>query len=249
MTGYFNRGTIHVLDLCVAVAAGFLLSGCTLIGLGVGMSSDNRKPAPRELQRWEWASIKYGTTVSIRTTDGIRIKGEFLWITEAAPEIYSQRYEVARRTDSALMELPLVGDTVTIEGRFGEPITGPLVGFDLGYDDGTARTAIRIAAKDSSMSRSVAIDGLAKAVSRNGPVIEESMLVQLIAAKRLPLLSEIILLSSKGRESVPFDMIDQLSYPSHHGALTGFLIGAGIDAALVLISALTFQMGPVFGGE
>jgi hypothetical protein len=66
----------------------------------------------------------------------------------------------------------------------------------------------------------------------------------------VPFISELGIRDTLETRWIPTDEISVISAePSHSGAMTGFLIGASVDACVVIVGIVSWYNTPLFSGK
>jgi len=71
----------------VAGIAGLILTqgGCSIYGLITGLQHDARKPEGGAYPGWQWVTLTEGTEVTVRMTDGTKLKGTLMSVDQLLP--------------------------------------------------------------------------------------------------------------------------------------------------------------------
>jgi hypothetical protein len=206
-----------------------LFTGCSLIGLAIGAASDSSKKGGAEVSGFaELRKFETGTGIVLITSGGERIEGDFLAIRERTIKEYHDAYIAAIETLKVGKQLPLPGDTI----RFGYSMAaGSMIrGKFLGVDPGLlllwqrgglySLSAIRNLQSDSARP----LDGFAlHALTEEG---------------RLPYCARGVMVKrDNDTVEVPVGEILRIERDAGgKGKLTGFLVGAVIDAVVIIVA-------------
>jgi hypothetical protein len=178
------------------------------------------------MQGFEVTNVKPGTRVTLVLTGGERVAGRYDGLDSAlvAAE-YGPRYARGRAGVQELT-LPELGQRVVLSPLSGSAVPGAFAGFDSGCvvvkldgQGGTVRFPLR---------------HLASLAATDGTVLPGPRLEALVADRRVPLLSRIVL----GERRVPLEQVKSVEFrpQSHKGPLTGLFVGAMIDVIVVAVA-------------
>jgi hypothetical protein len=233
-----------VINALMIVFAGLLLLlvGCTLVGLGLGAAVDAGRPKAGLVPEWEWTTIRPRTPIVVRLTDGTDVKGRFIRTTQLPAARYTPRFLQWRGSDSAFATLPAPGDTVAVVLRSGERLNGQLDGYDRRLVATKVTPFAWIVPAGDSIPKSINLDSTAEMrvgadapvdVERVGSVVNSPYFPSLAAITvRTPELELI---------DLDIDRIDQITYPHRHGAVTGLLVGLGIDVVIIVVGVIAMS--------
>ena len=70
----------------------FRLSGCSLIGLGIGALSDANTPDYTTIPGWEEGNIEPGTEIDILLNNGEQVSGTYIGLEHVLEEEYAEQY-------------------------------------------------------------------------------------------------------------------------------------------------------------
>ena len=204
-----------------------LLTGCSLVGMGIGALADSGRKGGEALGGIaELRKLRPETGIVLIVRDGARIEGDYLGIGEMNRRDYDREYLAAIDTLDA-SGLPMPADTISFEyydapgkrvrGLFRGVDPGTLVLWNGGYSM-TAITDIR-----ANTSRPVDVVALHEFAERGWlPYVTRTVVV------------------GRGKDTlrVPVDEIVRFEQDSGGSAmLTGFLVGAVIDAIVIISMA------------
>jgi hypothetical protein len=207
-----------------------LFTGCSLIGLAIGAASDAGKKGGAEVSGFaELRGVEAGTGMVLITYGGERIEGDFVAVREKTIREYRDAYVAARETLKVGNQLPLPGDTIRFAYSTapGSMIRGKFRGVDPGVlllwgrAGSYALSAIRDLRSDSA-----------------GP-LDAFVLHVLTEEGRLPYCARGVMVK-RGRDTVevPVEEIVRIERDAGgNGKLTGFLVGAVIDAVVIIALA------------
>jgi len=223
----------------------FPMSGCSVIGALVGSGNDTR--ASEKLTRINWLDdLTQGTPLILVTVHNDTLKGELAAIQEdrGYEKLYIERVSGTLLGDV----LPAPGKHATIvahekkDERFGYlqyRFDAKVLGFDPGI--------VRLLPVKARYRPDFPLSSLDSIVSDDGHSIATATLVRMIESNRVPFLSQLGVLHSRDTLWIPTHEISGiLREPSQAGFLTGLIVGAAVDVAVVMLlkSSMHFGMGP-----
>ena len=229
------------LALLVVVAAISQLSACSVIGAGIGASISTSGTSSRTIPSLEVKNVKPGTQITIITNQGGKIserytiRGKYAGLDSIPAEGYAESYAKGREQNREKVILPTLGDSITItpySGLFNpkREFKGKFLGFDLG--------AILVSQTGKTEPSKVFLHTVIDIVDSDGNVVRAETLKKLMSEGKIPLLSVLLAIyvqTESGTTRFAMDRVHQIQVPvdrkSH--VLTGFLIGAAVDAWVV----------------
>jgi len=205
-----------------------LFAGCSLIGLGIGALSDAGKKGGAEVSGLsELRTFELGTGIVLVTHEGTRIEGDFVGIQESKWREYRQAYLAAIETLKVRDQLPVPGDTITFNRLAGAKVRGAFRGVDPG---------VLLLWQKSGVYPLAAIRNLQGDSARPLDVFALHVLTE---GGRLPYCARGVLVGRRNDTTeVPVEDILRIEKDAGGNAkLTGFLVGAVIDAVVVIAVA------------
>jgi len=204
-----------------------LFTGCTLIGFGIGAISDGSKKGGEGVSGLaELRTFELGTGIVLITGAGTKIEGDFLGFQELSRKEYDRLYLAALETLRVGQSLPRPGDTISFNhyAAAGRRVRGLFRGVDPGYlvlwqnRGGYSLSALRNLEGDGARP------------------LDSFALQTLSDEGRLPYLTTGILVDrGKDTTEVPVEDIVRIESDSGgNGKLIGALVGAGIDAIVII---------------
>jgi hypothetical protein len=234
-----SKKIISKLALLIVAVATLALSGCSAILGGIGALSDASTPE-RNIPAWQEATIKPGTAINVVLKDGTWLRGKYSGLGRIPAEQYAAIYSQAREQKPEGIFLPALGDSIDIGTsvrlfkEFEEKLEGTFEGFE--------HDRILTKLKGTTLLSDVPLSFITKISSDRGHAIFGETIKRLILEGQIPVMSAIVVEGEAGKTRVAMDNVRQIEIPvKKHSALTGFLIGAVIDTAVVIavISALS----------
>jgi len=231
----FTRRTL----LTSTVLLGLVLtqSACSLIGYGIGsaINAGNRHSlTPQNLER---ETIEPGQKISLRLRDGDVVDGAYFGIERLPAYQYATRYAAARERQPDDVQLPALGDTVTLRMASVGELDAEFLGFDL------YRVSVR--SLGGTEPESLRPQEVAELRAPSGAAITGDVLALLISDGTLPFRSAVAMQMppaigrTGGRRLVPLDQVKHIEWTSGSGAQkTGLIIGAVLDIAALTAFAV-----------
>ena len=212
------------LALLVAVSTNNLC-GCSVIGASIGASGASSRAIRLEVE-----NVKPGTQITIITKQGSNISGKYVGLDSVPAEGYAESYAKGREQNREKVILPKLGDSIIItplydSGRRG--LKGKFLGFDLG--------AILVRRTGKTEPNKVFLNTIRTIVDSDENIVRAETLKKLMAGGKIPLLSVLLAIyvqSEGGKTRVAMDKVHAIRVLGNRKrrALTGFLIGAPVDA-------------------
>jgi hypothetical protein len=208
-----------------------LFAGCSLIGLGIGAISDaQRKGGAGVSGLAELRTFERGTGIVLITIDGSRVDGDFVGIHDLNRQEYDRAYLAAIETLKVRDQLPLPADTISFEyfDAPGKRIRGLFRGVDAGL----------LFLWRSSGGYS--LSGIKNLQGNSGQPLDLFALHVLEQEGRLPGIARGVWVELKrDTVEVPVGEIVRIERDAGgNGKLTGFLVGAAIDALVITVTAV-----------
>jgi len=207
-----------------------VLAGCSLVGLGVGALVDKSNSGQsKAIEASQVVAVGPGTPVDVSLRDGGQLSGKYVGLVPVPPEQYADSFARSREGNGS-EHVPALGSPVTVTLQSGKQQQGELLGFD-GH---------RLVIRESGAKQPTAVE-LSRVVrlsdSAGGEVGGESLRRMSLAGK-IPSLSAMAVDTASGRTQVPLDLVSRIDVPKKgHAKLAGFLVGAVIDAVIVIAIA------------
>jgi len=225
-----------IVALAIIAALLLLQNGCcTMAGTVIGSMRDDRKPKQKPRQGWQLTEIKTGTMIWATLTDSSKIAGKLADVTPINHDRFVSLYTRFRNRDSETALLPTIGDTLLILPKNGHWIRGELK--DVSCRDGDSKWGFyfTIEQLDSGGLRNYRLDQITALRKSDGGILPGPRLATLMLdSSGIVPLAAIEIVNDSGRLRISIESIALLTVPNHrHGLLTGALIGAALDAALI----------------
>jgi hypothetical protein len=216
----------------VLLAFALPLTGCSVIGLAIGAASDAH--ASKEFTRLNpLDDLSEGSPLTLITTQGDTVKGELVGLKEI-PEydkIYRERVSCTPLGDVVLapqVQVTVVAhEKATLFGAHKSRFEAKVLGFDPGV--------VRLLPGKSRYSPVLPLSNLDSLLSDGRHSISAAILVGMFEGRQVPFISKLGIRDTLETHWIPCDEIGLIiDKSSRNGAITGFLIGAAVDACFLL---------------
>jgi len=94
--------------------ASVCMSGCSVLGLAIGVAHDANQPKEFTIPGWPVEALKPGATIDITIKDGNLVSGKYDGASFFPAEHYAAVYSQARNELTGEILLPAVDDSVTM---------------------------------------------------------------------------------------------------------------------------------------
>jgi hypothetical protein len=223
-----KKQTLSTLPLMLLLWTPLHFMGCSLIGLTTGVIADANTPDHEKIQLGSIESIKQGAPLKlIMTAD--TISGEFMGVEDMPMNEYRARYDSLRTTN-----MPSLGDfiTLTIGAR---RVEGQLIGFK----PQLILLKIKGANNDTSFVGAARVDHVDKLSEKDRSLVEGKTIRKSMEAGGIPFVSSLVLKTRNQTARIPLDKVRDIELTnSKNAALNGLLIGAAIDAGILVALSL-----------
>lgn len=225
----------------MAVAVLALLDGCTLIGLGVGVVHDSRRPKGGPISGETWPKIPGGTRVIVKLNDGVQLKGEYLGIVRLTETGFDSA-GVFWRAKYRMLPMPIpLGTIITLTPHTGQEISGRFTGFDQHVTPDLRIPQIWIVPVGDTARIPWNLSTIVRITTGKNDTVNVDSLRRMISRGEIPTLTAVTLLTSTLLEKIPLNRITSISYPRRHGAILGLLIGFGLDIVCIGLTLLFLE--------
>jgi hypothetical protein len=231
------------------------LSGCTLIGYGLGSAIDassKRTFAPEAFAPEDGGSNTFrpGTKLKLALRDGEVVEGVYLGVERLPGDEYARIYGEARERYALQSQLPEPGDSVTLALVTGGVAEGEFIGFEFPHwvffkrdtQHGVPATQYGVPVTDVvEMS-----DGRDRSVS--GETLD-----RLLSSGTVPTMSALALQVDTGRfwrtdrRLIPLESIQSGTHNPNSGLMAGGLLGLALDAAVTTAVVASLPTFPDYG--
>jgi hypothetical protein len=229
------------LSVIIMLIMSMMLTGCSLVGLGVGAAIDARQPKEKPLPANGLDLIKPGTKLIVILDDSTEMRVGFMGIDRLSSLEYNQRYSDHLKKLEGGQTLPLPGEKITVSAVSSD-VAGNLVGFDQRFEGSWKVPTIRlnIPGQGNEMVRKLA--EVERVGTSRGDTLKSGDLSLLVRQGKIPSMSTIAVQQQSGPEYVPIDGVSVVWLENNsHAKETGFLVGLCIDAAIIGIMVITLH--------
>jgi hypothetical protein len=212
----------------LALVLSVSLSGCTVVGLGLGALQDSKAPPKaKPVAKSEVDTLAVGEAIEIQLWDGTRLSGKYQGLRWENPDAYAPRYEEARGKLAKDVAIPALGPGARVVVTSGGSAAGEFVGVGAGV--------IRFVETGTEMS--IGLDRILTLADAEGRSASGTTLTELVAARRLPTLAGLTVDGKAGTRTVDYADIAGVSRLSKRntGKLTGVLAGLTLDLVAVAV--------------
>ena len=221
----------------VAIAAflTWMLSGCSLIGFGIGLAADASKPHEVYVPADRAETLKTGRTILISRINKKTIIGKYLGVDLLTlTDYYKETYAEAQSQNSNEYTLPNLFEQITLVSITSTQWKSHFYGFQR---FGPGNEYILIRKSEESKIIPVKLTKLTQIIDNRGNVNQVEILRELLRKRKIPTVSSLLVSCDDEIIRVPIDEIDMIRWhPKKQGALTGLAVGACIDVILILYS-------------
>ena len=237
--------------LLVAAAVVLQLSGCSLIGFGVGSIIDASKSDSLLIPGWRIETIKPGEGIRVLLKNGEEVRGTYMGHNPIPQEKYAARYADFQRSKQEELSIPALGDSITITLESGTQGKRLLLGFDHQYLSGKLKQEadsalglssyiISVKHMHDTTSGMVFLHRVDKIVDSRGNEVKGKILQRLAYQREIPLLSSLAVKQQIKTVHIPMEEVYQIEVPKKGNLKwTGLAIGAAVDVLVIIILAVS----------
>jgi hypothetical protein len=218
------------MSLGLIVFSGLSSSGCSVIGLVVGLDRDSGSPDTTALKPLLAGDLRQRAAVQILSCDSSLVVGEFVGLDTDPDTSFPRLYHSWRSQGIHTSLFPSIGDTVKIKtiesvGRRTQEVA--FAGFDVG----------EICYQDDRWVTRIPLRKVVSMTSRDGTgLFGPSDLMNDEDTLSPPLRSSLLIRRDRDTLHIPLASVRQIRTPSvKNDALTFFLVGACIDGVVYLV--------------
>jgi hypothetical protein len=217
----------------LAVLLGLIVfqSGCSLIGYGVGSLIDSGNKRTVASESFAPDTIEPGKLIKLRLRGGGTVDGAYLGIEPIPDEEYAKRYARARERYLPSIQLPELGDTVTLCMIGGGELHTELLGFDL-YN-------VLVRTPGEPGLESVSPEDVDQLLVGGDASIRGETLALLLSEGALPFRSAIAMQvppttgRAGGKRLLPIDEVLYIEWKPGTGRTVGTIVGLTFDLAIL----------------
>ena len=242
------------------------VSGCSMIGYGIGTAIDNSKEDYRTKEKWDTGTAKKGRKVRVTLQNGNVIKGRYRGLDNLDYSDYTKRCNDFRQQSSETATYPCPGDVLTIVTATDDSIVGKFLGYDINYrldeNDSSAFEVLNqpdlyrltLTVTDDSSPSDLLLSGVKSLSIGNGESIQSDLLKDAAEDQKLPLRSAINVRIKWDKQQFPVDDIKSFEIDSAHNTryyllAVGLVLDAGMIALGIALSQMDIGLGGGRGGE
>jgi hypothetical protein len=246
---------LGILSSIVTAAVVFQLSGCSVIGLGLGAISDASSPSQYAIPGWKAETLKKGMYVTALHEDGTKTSGTYIEIERFPFSEYSPKYVQYAQKDRGELILPALGHSVDIKEKSGKRLSGKMLGFDFKYLSVTRTgetepsdillTYMFVESENGLEEHKVNTGRIMEISDSEGNEIKGDVLENHVSEGKVPLMSGLAIQTELGKKLVDINEIQTVEVKvKRRGWLAGLVIGAIIDVAII-IGLSQFSISPL----
>ncbi|MEE9441871.1 MAG: hypothetical protein V3V99_04315 [candidate division Zixibacteria bacterium] len=233
-----------------------LMSGCSLIGLGVGAAIDSHKPKTKKIPIWAANTIKPGDQVIAHLDNGMSLSGSYRGVMVSDENEYQEKYVdwISQLEDSCRM--PVFNEEVSITLKSGATIKDKFMGFDLFVTALDPRDTSRIIFHNPDLycyaigtsqkenSQKYFLYDIKNYDGEKSTDINRSCIWNMAVAGSLPLRSEICVKDSIRIMNAGIDEITSLEINNGRNAKWwGLGLGLAVDVTFIILMAAATRDG------
>jgi hypothetical protein len=228
-----NRKVSIILAIAVSCAT-MTLSGCSLIGLGIGAMIDSSKPETY-ITTPQTENLKPGKTITVTKTNGEKITGEYIGLDfVTVTDHYEEQYAKVQEQNGDRFTLPNISDHVTMVDLLSNQIEVQFQGFSLDFRGNKYLLFKRATGAETSRVR---LEIITQIRDSEGNAYQTNSLRSLLENNMIPAVTNIVIQVENEAVLVPSAEIEIIQLRARKGAaLTGLIIGACVDAIVIVVS-------------
>jgi hypothetical protein len=216
---------------CLAIALlSMWFSGCTVIGLGIGLAVDYRDGREHRVSWDSLSSVPRGRRVEVTLISGDTLRGTFTGMGARPEDSYRLAYDSVRALLGGDTALPAIGETLFVTTARGRKLSGLFCALDAGV------LAIHRLKDDSTVCLFVV--SVSQIRNRDGRGYDPALIRDLVSSGSLPSARELVLESGGKTRGIPLEHIRQIYAPqrwTYHWLLGG-VIGLAVDATIAAVA-------------
>ncbi len=238
-----------LLAIIAAICLVPILTGCSVVGFAVGTAIDGSHPKYSAVEDGKLDDVKDGKQVIVKLDDSTEIAGKFGGNSLTDDSIYIRTYTQARTEIASQLILPGIGDTVAFSYPSGAMLSGTLVGFQQKFPSSPCSTYVVLNSAGNGVKTQERLKYLPFLYRSKSDSLETSKICDLIAERKIPLMSQLTVIDSIGYKDIPMERVTEVQVKNKRSAKwIGLGIGLGVDAAMVAFLIALSNMTLV-GGE
>jgi hypothetical protein len=210
------------------------VTGCTVIGYGLGSAIDASRPIRmRDGSRGQLLALEPGARLRLRLADSTVVTGVYRGLTAELDSSYARRYEAWRESGTAPFRAPRLGERIGIDSQTHALTARPFKGAFLGFGPGR----VHVLPAGSRRPTFQAFSRLRQLEDSTGAKVSGKALAQ--ALDRLPIQAIAIIWDGKTERRV--DLLDDriaevgVGLPHRGFRNAGLLVGVAGDATVIVL--------------
>ncbi len=225
--------------MAVLVALANCISGCSVVGLGVGLAIDGATKDEKAIDKYQCGEIKCNTKTVFHLNNGSTISGLFDGLENKREEEYNSEYIEFTENHKSDIFLPAIGDTLRIVYIDGYRGWHEFLGFDCspGLSGKLMKESKRFSCAcistnelGSNVKKEYLLEYLQEIKDNNGHSATGEELGHLILHTSVPLRSRMAIIGDSGFEYVTIEEVASIDIPrSKNAKWIGLGIGLFID--------------------
>ena len=230
------------------------LSGCSLMGYGIGSMIDGAKEDYRSTEKWELDEAKRGRKIKLAMKNGEIVKGKYRGLDSLDYDKYSLSCENINQIDGS-ESIPCPQDSVTIITTANDSVSGKFLGYDIAYSINRKKDSIlniyrkpeiyqiSLTNDQDTLPRDILITSIASVATKNNNLIGGGLLREKASSENLPLRSAIKVRIKWDEHQVPVEQVESIGIDSaHHTKYYLMAIGLVIDGCCIALAVALSQM-------
>jgi hypothetical protein len=212
------------------------LSGCTLIGMGIGSAIDSSSPGKTNtLPRADMAAPSTGKQVTVVLKSGILVDGTLVKVYQLTREEYAPFYPKDEKLGAGALRLPRLGETLNVVQSGGKTSAWEFCGFDQGGMIALRRPPNYVIVR-------MLLAGIQDLRDDQGEPLDRPFLMTSVRSAQVPFLTALWLSSGSRKVLISSDQIQEIRVieKSKSGKTTFMVLGAILDA-VIIAGALAFS--------
>jgi hypothetical protein len=216
--------------LLTAALLGMSVSGCTVIGLGIGLAVDHRNGREHRVSCDSLKSVPRGRVVEVTLTYGDTLRGTFTGTGARPEDSYRPAYDTARALLGGDTALPAIGETLTVTTPRGWNLSGLFCALDAG--------ALAIHRLEDDSTVCLPAFSVSQIRNRDGHGYDPALIRDLVSSGSLPSALELVVESGGKTRGIPLEHIRQIYAPPRrtHYWILGGVVGLVVDVTLAAVA-------------
>jgi hypothetical protein len=241
-----KKSLVRSLALLILILAVIAIDGCSVIGLGIGVVSDSRKPDSLMIPCCQVPTIQQGREIKVVLLESEPVRGTFVGLGSIPADDYAQRYSRYRKGNRVDVLVPALGERVEITLKSRVSGERELVGFDYKYlvkkperkpepeAIGCSPSMVVRQESDTSLGM-VPLSDVDQVKDADGNIIKGEMLERMATSGQLPLLSSLAIADFSGQKYLPMEEVSRVELKNKkNDKWKALAAGALIDSILIL---------------